>query len=731
LEIINKTPFSFASIVGRYYFPSYSFTFVVKGTFDLKFSEPAAVSKEQFFPTGNEFYPEDEEMLGGPRYPSDFAYFKPGADILLVGKCYTPEGKKLSSCLVKFQAGSKSKSLTVYGNRFWIGGSLSNVPSNPELFSEMELRYENSFGGTEYKKNPVGKGTEKKENNSGEKLILIPNILHFDERVSSPAVKLEPAGFGPLGEMWIQRFSKLGSYKGSYLKERWPWFPKDFDWSYFNSAPYDMQLNGYLKGDEKLYLENLNRIYSKFYSRLPGIRIRTFVNELSMEGKNFREVKMNLDTLWIDTENEKMVLVWRGLSEIKTEDYEEIEYIFINSEKLEEQPASNEFYKELLQKELAEPEETVIEKPVKPESTEEIEVEKEIVKAEEEMRAALIEAGIDPDNLPQPTDEEKKKEAELLKELGFEDEAEEIKLTRELVIRRINNKENFDGEDLRSIDLSELNFRGLSFKNSILTGTSIKNSDLSKCDFSGANLSKTDLSGAKLIGAILGDADLTSANMVKSELNEAAVEGAVFENAKLNNANLNNVKGKDAIFFRADLTEANLIKSDFSGADFSKTILDKTNFTSTVLCETSVEGASGIQANFSATDLTMIKASGSNFAKSKFSKAKGLESIWEKAVLDEADFSYGEMEGANFSAASLQRANLTAANMKSVKFTKADLTDAVLRDMNLFQGSFEKANLTKADCSRSNFYGVEFLDSKISGTKFLFTNLKMTKLAGR
>ncbi len=37
--------------------------------------------------------------------------------------------------------------------------------------------------------------------------------------------------------MWTQRYSKIGNYKGNYLKERWPWFPKDFDWGYFNAAP--------------------------------------------------------------------------------------------------------------------------------------------------------------------------------------------------------------------------------------------------------------------------------------------------------------------------------------------------------------------------------------------------------------------------------------------------------------------------------------------------------------
>ncbi len=52
-------------------------------------------------------------------------------------------------------------------------------------------------------------------------------------------------------------------------------------------------------------------------------------NSQNNNGKVFKEVKMNLDTLWVDMENEKLVLVWRGVSEIKTEDYEEIASIFL------------------------------------------------------------------------------------------------------------------------------------------------------------------------------------------------------------------------------------------------------------------------------------------------------------------------------------------------------------------------------------------------------------------
>ena len=251
---------------------------IVKGTFDLSPDKAAVAAKEQLFPTGDEFYPEDEEMIGGARYSSDFAYFKPRADLLLVGKCHAPKGSKVPARQVKFQVGSKSKSLNVFGNRTWKRGLLGSSAGEPEPFTEMELRYQNSFGGSGYKLNPVGKGTEKVNTRPGEKLYPLPNILLPGEQISSPGATLEPAGFGPLGCMWQQRISKLGTYKGDYLKENWPWFPKDFDWSYFNAAPDDMQMGGYLKGNESLYLENLHPEYTNYKAALPGLRVRCFVS---------------------------------------------------------------------------------------------------------------------------------------------------------------------------------------------------------------------------------------------------------------------------------------------------------------------------------------------------------------------------------------------------------------------------------------------------------------------
>lgn len=736
MELLNESHFEFAQIVGKVSPPLDSLTLIVKGTFCLSPEECATLSEKQLLPTGDELYEDDDEGQGSCSYDSDFAYFKPHTDLLLVGNCYTPAGKTVPSCRVTFQVGNYSKSLAVFGNRYWQGSMRGQ--SSPELFTSMPLKYENSFGGNGFKNNPVGKGSGiVKQGNDVSKLPL-PNIENIRQLIVSPDNQPDPVGFAPLGRMWQQRYSKMGSYKGTWLKERWPWFPKDFDWRHFNAAPEDMQVKGYLNGDEELFIENMHPTHSQYRSKLPGLRVRLFVNEFhnnSLDDSRFKEVAMNLDTLWVDMDAEKLVLLWRGITNVLSEDYEEIQHIYIVSESLEEPVQSVDYYYELFLKQLADEasDEAYEVKPVEQEEVEDTtEIDEAIAEAELQMRASLVEAGIDPDNLPELTAEQKAEEARILKELGYEEEIEVPSLTRERIIEGAKHGESFANEDLNGLDLSGIKINELNLQAAILTGVNFINTDLSGAMLAEANLSHADLSYANLRGANLKDADLTGANLTGADLTGALLEDALFEKAVLSNAFLDKVTAENTIFSEANLSEATLINSLFKGADFSKCLLDKTDFQGSNLTEASVEGATGNQVNMAETNLTELRASnGCDFSYGSFRQASGKESIWSEATLTGADFTYCQMEGADFSSANLTSANLSAANMKFTRFSKANLTDARFIKMNLFQGSLEKTNLTRTNFGGSNLYAVEFLDAMLAETIFDFSNLKMTKLSKR
>ncbi len=733
MNILNTCPFTFAYVPGRIPFPGHSLTLVVKGTFDLVPHQKASVAEEQPFPTGDEFYEDDEEMLGGPRYSSDFAYFKPKTDLLLVGKCEGPKGEKVLAQQCTFRVGSHRKHLMVTGNRYWRRGLLGSASSDPAPFDQIDLRYENSYGGEGYLKNPVGKGYRKQRIDSGKKRRLLPNILNLDDKLDSPRAQLEPAGFGPLGINWQQRQSKLGTYKGKYLKERWPWFAADFDWAYFNAAPSDMQVDGYLKGDEELSFENLHREYPQFKASLPGLRIYCFVNKQddpSPALARLEKVEMNLDTLYADMEASKLVLVWRGWTEVDSEEFEEIKHIFIVSEPLDAPERPIDYYNDLFLAQLTQEEETEEEPEVlEEEPDDDADIEKEIAEAEKQTQAALIEAGLDPKNPPTPSPEQKAEEAKILKELGFEEEPEPVEMTRALFQERAATGESFEGEDLSNLDLSALDLSKAQLQGAILTGANLTKTDLSGNDLTAAILAGADLSGAVLKKSCLKEVDLTGARLVSADLTQAVLDDALCEKAVLREAILNKISGKNTDFSEADLASASLRESDFSGADFSKCRLENADFTSARLCDASVEGAQAASTDFSKADLTKLRASeGADFSECIFSEALGPESIWEGANLTKADLSYSRMEGANFTSACLVQANLSAADMKAARFTKADLKNAQLVQMNLFEGSLKKADLTGTDLRGSNLYGVEFLDAHFEETNLEHANVKMTKL---
>lgn len=736
MDLINTSQMEFAYIVGKIMPPQCSITLIVKGTFDLSMDQKVTLAEEQLSPTGDEFYEDDEDMQGGPRYASDFAYFKPRADLLLVGKCYAVKEENVMAQQCAFQVGAYSKALMVFGNRYWKRGLLGATPSDPEPFVKMDLRYENSYGGNGYPRNPVGKGYGKQETVSGKKQRLLPNILNLDDTPASPNARFDPAGFGPLGITWQQRQSLLGTYKGDYLKIHWPWFPADFDWGYFNSAPADMQVEGYLRGDEKLFFENVHPEYSQYTSELPGLKARCFLNKrVNSEHTSFQfdEVQLNMDTLWVDMETRKLVLIWRGWTPVQSEDLEEIDHIMVISEELQsEQPIS--YYEHCLIEELkAREKEWEIERiPVDdtPPASD-VDMASENEKAEAEYRDSLKRAGLDPDQYPPPlTEKAKAEERQILKDYGIQLPSPPDKLmTRQGLGQRLLQKEPVIGEDLRHLDLSGMNMENADLSESIFTQVILQKSNLSEAKLSGSNLVESNLSGADLKNADLTHADLTAADLTGADLSGATLEDAILEGANLTQAVLKNIKGAGADFTRAVLDGAVFGNADLKGAELTKVHMDNSSFEKADLTEASIRGATGRKVNMDKANLTELRASdGCMLQQCSFREACARESIWTQADLTESDFAYANLHGADFSGARLTGTNFQAVHCREARFSRACLTQAVFIHANLFEALLDKTVLRNSDFRGANLYGAEFLEAELAQTRLNGANLKMTKL---
>ncbi|MBI4703784.1 MAG: DUF2169 domain-containing protein [Deltaproteobacteria bacterium] len=267
----------------------------------------------------------------GTEVPLDECMPKPHGELLVVGSAYAPGGKARPVCKVRVQLGALDKSLYVVGDRHWERGG---APSEPEPFAAMPIDWAHAFGGQGYERNPLGKGFVPVARDDGTLLHPLPNVEDPKHVVSSPKDRPEPAGLRAYELTWPQRLSKAGTYDEQWLRELFPGFPRDMDWTFFNVAPPDQWLPGFFRGDETLRVENMHPERPIVESRLPGIQARCFVNQRVGEQEVLREIEMRLDTVLLFPDAERGVLFFRGVVEVLEDDAADVLQIVAACEEL-------------------------------------------------------------------------------------------------------------------------------------------------------------------------------------------------------------------------------------------------------------------------------------------------------------------------------------------------------------------------------------------------------------
>ncbi len=161
----------------------------------------------------------------------------------------------------------------------------------------MPLTWERAFGGPRFEKNPVGAGhTGAAKGAEGTPPVALPNLEEPGKGMTAPTDTPDPICFAPIATGWKERWSKLGTYDARWLKTRWPFFPEDFDWAYFQSAPPQQRLD-HLKGDEPFEIVGAHPQHTAIRGRLPGMRPRCFLHRTDEAGGGFEEVRLVLDTV--------------------------------------------------------------------------------------------------------------------------------------------------------------------------------------------------------------------------------------------------------------------------------------------------------------------------------------------------------------------------------------------------------------------------------------------------
>ena len=271
----------------------------------------------------------------------DAGFPKVQAEYLVSGSFVSPE--PVPGGTVHIKVGSLSKTLSVFGDRYW---SVSGF-TGPEPMTAMPIRYERAFGGKPSKANPIGIGLSE-VNVEGVKRTPLPNVEYHHQIMTAPSDRPPPASLNRVESTWPIRQALAGTYDQKYIEERMPGFPQDIDPLYFNDASRDQWFDGFLSGTEPFLLTGMNLEFPSISGQLPGVRARLFVEVEQEQGTTFQELENELDTVWFFPNENLGILIHRASYPAQTMSAREVAKVLIGHEFLADEPRAVSHYQEQL-----------------------------------------------------------------------------------------------------------------------------------------------------------------------------------------------------------------------------------------------------------------------------------------------------------------------------------------------------------------------------------------------
>ena len=291
----------------------------LSGIVGFSFSEPGVpISEQALWQKMGPFLPKDGVW--------DEGVPKERGEVLLNARCHGPGGQAIPSRRVSVRVGPVAKVLDVSGDRVFVRerGILRRSPPVP--FVSMEIDWAHAYGGPDYAPNPMGKGFPGTEPVDP---LPLPNIEDPARPVLSPDDTPPPAGLGPLGLMWSDRASRVGSYRPDEIGHVPPPLPENSLWSVYNQAPEDQWIPGFWEGGEPYVLEGFHPEIDRQEGHLPRIVVRCFA---TMKEGDSVEVELHPETLWLFPDLELGVMIHRGSLAITSDDVGEVASVLLAAE---------------------------------------------------------------------------------------------------------------------------------------------------------------------------------------------------------------------------------------------------------------------------------------------------------------------------------------------------------------------------------------------------------------
>ena len=690
---------------------------------------------------------------------------KQRGELLVHGRCFTANRVPRPAASVRVKLGPIDKTLYVIGDRVW---RRDGVPGDPELFTEMPIRWTRAFGGEGFAQNPTGVGLAPVKEN-GRDVHRMPNIELPDKLIHSKSDKPTPAGFGPYDLLWSQRWPKIGTYDMKWVREQLPGFAKDMDLSMWNAAPDNQQLpSGFFEGTEDILIENMHPDRPRIEGRLPGVVGRCFVTQRTAEGDAFREIPLRLDTVQIFPHSERCALSFRGLWPIAEDDADDILHLLVACDD-RAAPRPVEHYRAVLDRRL-DPKREAMEAfrdgdLVPPNLGEgsgggDIDAMFDLTRSEsllqknlaerarreaERTRAAVAEAGGDPNSVPAASGpapftppsfdtlpdfiERSERDLDATQRTMDEAQAKAIADTRQRYaaagldydaeVRKV--KREAAGPPKISADKELERLRDIQ--------TLCRNANVATPDLDATladpgteqklRQAEEQARHAYALGAHL--AEYRPDRLAEPERSELRRRVAAAH-----------AEGRSLA--RQDLCGADLSGMDLHGIDLAGAFLENAILSRANLKGAKLSGAVLAAADVSEADLSGADLSEANLGAANVKSAKLDEADLRGAILNQSDLTGASLHGVTFELADLSNVVLDGATLTRARFDKCILKGNQLRGCDLRESTFTHAILTEVDLRSANFANAKLehaalLRCTLDGASFLNADLRGMRLA--
>jgi hypothetical protein len=276
---------------------------IVKATFELHpgAREPELAPAERTRSIRFADVPWGEPDKSSIAFPSDVCIRKPGTDVVVAAVARAPGGQPTPSFDAFVRVGHLSKAIRLFGMRIW--QTNGDGLSSPRPVTEVEVRYDNAWGGkddsdpsnfVEEARNPMGRGVAGKS--SALTHQLAPCIEDPDHLIRNARTRPPPAGLGPLGRHWEPRRQYAGTFDAAWKETRCPLPPLDQDDRMELCASPGLVSDSPLIGGEECSFLNLHP-WGPLQFRLPKVALGI---EFVVDGRAPCAVTPHLDTVIVD-----------------------------------------------------------------------------------------------------------------------------------------------------------------------------------------------------------------------------------------------------------------------------------------------------------------------------------------------------------------------------------------------------------------------------------------------